>query len=161
MVITDTLHARVLGVLSRVMDPEIPVVSITDLGLVERIDVSADAIEVTLLPTFVGCPALDVILEDSALALREAFPDEAVRVSYTFTPAWTTDRITDAGREALKGFGIAPPGMPQPLQIRVRCPICGSLDTMLDAEFGPTPCRTIRYCNACRNPFEGFKPKGD
>lgn len=150
---------RVREVLSEVKDPEIPVCSITDLGLVERVDVSEDGIAVTLLPTFAGCPALDMILADVAGALERACPGVPVRVKYSFTPPWTTGRITPRGREALRTFGIAPPG--PVLQIAVRCPHCGSLATTVDSAFGPTPCRTIRYCTSCRNPFEGFKPKGD
>lgn len=145
--------------LARVKDPEIPVCSITDLGLVERIDVTNTSVDVTLLPTFVGCPALDAIREDVERAVRNVAGDRTVRVSYVFDPPWTTDRITEAGREALKSFGIAPPGGPQPLRLSVRCPHCGSPGTTLEAAFGPTPCRSIRYCSACRNPFESFKTK--
>ena len=145
--------------LTRVMDPEIPVCSITDLGLVEDIAVNDSSIEVTLLPTFVGCPALDAIREDVEGALRDVAGDRTVSVSYRYDPPWTTDRMTPAAREALTSFGIAPPATRRLLQIAVPCPLCGSLDTRIESEFGPTPCRTIRYCAACRNPFEGFKPK--
>lgn len=154
-----TLEAMIREALARVMDPEIPVCSITDLGLVEDVRVTEDAIEVTLLPTFVGCPALDAIREDVRRALRETAVDRVVRVAYVYDPPWTTDRVTDAGREALRSFGIAPP-TGRLLQIAVPCPHCGSLATTIESEFGPTPCRTIRYCTACRNPFEGFKTKG-
>lgn len=146
--------------LARVKDPEIPVCSIADLGLIEDVVVSADAIEIVLLPTFVGCPALDEIRADAERAVKDAAPGRDVRVRYALAPPWTTDRISDAGREALRTFGIAPPGSAL-LQIAVPCPHCGSRDTALEASFGPTPCRTIRYCNSCRNPFEGFKPKGE
>lgn len=152
-------EAAIRDALSRVKDPEIPVCSITDLGLVDRVNVTETAVDVVLLPTFVGCPALDAIREDAERAVRHVAGGRSVKVSYVFDPPWTTDRISEAGREALKTFGIAPPGGRQPLQIAVRCPHCGSLATNLEAEFGPTPCRSIRYCSACRNPFEGFKPK--
>lgn len=155
-----TVEAMILEALSRVMDPEIPVCSITDLGLVERVAVTEDAIEVTLLPTFVGCPALDAIRDDAAHAVRAVAGDRAVTVTYVFDPPWTTDRVTDAGREALRAFGIAPAQPRALLQIAVPCPHCGSLATTIESDFGPTPCRTIRYCSSCRNPFEGFKPKG-
>lgn len=144
--------------LSQVMDPEIPVCSITDIGLVEDVRVSDDAIAVTLLPTFVGCPALDAIREDVERALRPVAGNRAVSVAYVYDPPWTTDRMTPAAREALVAFGIAPPAG-RLLQIGIPCPICGSLETRVESEFGPTPCRTVRYCTACRNPFEGFKPK--
>jgi len=158
--VVATLETMVHEALSRVMDPEIPVCSITDLGLVERVEVTDDAVAVTLLPTFVGCPALDAIRDDTQRAVRAVAGDRAVRVSYVYDPPWTTDRVTEAGREALRSFGIAP-AQPRPLlQIAVACPHCGSLATTIESDFGPTPCRTIRYCTSCRNPFEGFKPKG-
>ena len=158
----SAVETAVRDALSRVKDPEIPVCTIADLGLIQDVVVTDATIEVTLLPTFVGCPALDAIREDATLAARQAAPDHNVIVNFTYDPPWTTDRITAAGREALKTFGISPPGRPGVLlQIAVPCPNCGSLDTMLESEFGPTGCRTIRYCNACCNPFEGFKPKGE
>jgi ring-1,2-phenylacetyl-CoA epoxidase subunit PaaD len=158
--VTALLEQQVRDALARVKDPEIPVCSITDLGLVEHVSVTDEIVDVTLLPTFVGCPALDMIIGDAERAVRDVASGRTVRVRYTFDPPWTTDRITEAGREALATFGIAPPGAGL-LQIAVRCPHCGSLATTLDSAFGPTPCRTIRYCTSCRNPFEGFKPKGD
>ena len=155
-----TLETMIHDALSRVMDPEIPVCSITDLGLVERVTVSDGAIEVTLLPTFVGCPALDAIHDDVTRAVEAVAGARTVRVAYVYDPPWTTDRVTEAGREALRSFGIAP-AQPRTLhQIAVPCPHCGSLATTIESDFGPTPCRTIRYCTSCRNPFEGFKPKG-
>lgn len=153
------VETAVREALARVKDPEIPVCSIADLGLVERVEVTDRAIEVTLLPTFVGCPALDMIRDDAERAVREVVPRHEVSVRYTFEPPWTTDRITKAGREALRTFGIAPPGSARVMQIAVPCPHCGSLATTIESGFGPTPCRTIRYCTSCRNPFEGFKPK--
>ncbi len=152
-------EATVRDALSRVKDPEIPVCSITDLGLVERIHVTDAAVDVTLLPTFVGCPALDAIRSDAERAVRDVAGGAAVRVSYAFDPPWTTDRVTEAGREALRSFGIAPASGPPVVQLSVRCPHCGSLATRIESDFGPTPCRSVRYCTACRNPFEGFKPK--
>lgn len=154
----SAVEAAVRDALSRVKDPEIPVCSITDLGLVERVAVGDGRVEVTLLPTFVGCPALDMIRADAERAVRDAAPGIDVVVTYAFDPPWTTDRMTPEGHEALRSFGISPPGRTM-LRIAVKCPNCGSLDTSVESEFGPTPCRTIRYCSSCRNPFEGFKPK--
>lgn len=147
--------------LARVMDPEIPVVSITDLGIVERIQVAPDAIEVDLLPTFSGCPALDVIRTDVERALRALAPDRDARVTFLNAPPWTTDRMSEAASAALRSYGISPPVLqigrkPEPLA----CPYCGATDTVEESAFGPTLCRTIRYCGACKNPFEGFKRKG-
>jgi ring-1,2-phenylacetyl-CoA epoxidase subunit PaaD len=151
----NPIETAVRDALSGVKDPEIPVCTIEDLGLIERVEVGRDSVEVTLLPTFVGCPALEEIRADAEQAVRDAVPGREVRVRFTLETPWTTDRITEAGREALRTFGIAPPL----LQIKLPCPNCGSLDTTIEAPFGPTPCRTIRYCNGCRNPFEGFKTK--
>ncbi len=150
--------------LASVMDPEIPACSIVDLGMVHDVRVTGDAIEVDLLPTFVGCPATDMIRRDVVRALRGVAPDAAPKVTFVWDPPWTTDRITASGRDALRGFGIAPAPAARStgttlLQIQVPCPYCGSLDTVVESDFGPTPCRTIRYCRACNNPFEGFKRK--
>lgn len=148
-----------------VRDPEIPAVSIGDLGVVERVEKRTDAIEIDLLPTFVGCPALDVIKADVMKAAAAHANGTRVRVRFVFDPPWTTDRITDEGKAAMKLFGIAPPNgtnvrpMQPLLQIAVPCPYCGSRETTLESDFGPTLCRSVRYCTSCKNPFEGFKPK--
>jgi ring-1,2-phenylacetyl-CoA epoxidase subunit PaaD len=158
MVTALLTEERVRAALAEVKDPEIPTCSIVDLGIVERIAIGADAIEVDLLPTFAGCPALDVIKFDveRAIEVLGAQP----RVRFVMSPPWTTDRLTPAGIEAFARIGIAGPVLqigskPAP----VACPYCGSTATELESNFGPSPCRTIRYCNACRNPFEGFKTK--
>ncbi|HVL89838.1 MAG TPA: 1,2-phenylacetyl-CoA epoxidase subunit PaaD [Actinomycetota bacterium] len=160
--VAATLEARVRAALEEVYDPEIPVVRITDLGIVEDVRASDAAIEVDLLPTFTGCPALDAIREDVERAVAPLAEGREVRVTFRRDLAWTSDRISERAREAMKEYGLAPPGERRGLtlvQIRVACPYCGSLDTAHDSTFGPTLCRDIRYCNACRNPFEGFKPK--
>jgi len=148
--------------LSRVMDPEIPTCSITDLGIVERVAVDETAIEIDLLPTFAGCPALDAIREDVETAVRGVAASAEIRVRFVMDPPWTTERISDAGVRALAGYGIAGPVLvPLGRPSSVQCPYCGSMRTHEDAAFGPTPCRTIQYCEACRNPFEGFKTKSE
>jgi ring-1,2-phenylacetyl-CoA epoxidase subunit PaaD len=155
--------------LASVHDPEIPPCSIVDLGIVERVRSTPTAVEVDLLPTFAGCPALDVIREDAEAAVREVAGDRDVRVRFVYAPPWTSDRITEGGREALRTYGITPPGegglrrvfvpMGMPTRGGARCPFCGNEDTVLESAFGPTLCRSILFCPACRNPFEGFKPK--
>ena len=159
MVKTLTEEA-VHGALRAVMDPEIPTCSITDLGIVHGIRFNEKSIEIDLLPTFAGCPALDVIREDVEAAVRALMSDSDVHVKFVNDPPWTTDRLNEAGKEALNAYGIARPVL---LRIgrkeAVTCPYCGSQQTVEESAFGPTPCRTIRYCNACRNPFEGFKTK--
>ncbi len=165
----DTLEQRVHEALADVPDPEIPACSIVDLGMVERVEVRDDSVEVDLLPTWIGCPAKDIIGEDAERAIRTAVPDREVRVRFVHSPAWSTERITDEGQAALRGYGIAPHWqggppvgpvvVPLMRKDRVRCPYCGSAETAMESAFGPTPCRTQHFCSGCRNPFEGFKQK--
>jgi ring-1,2-phenylacetyl-CoA epoxidase subunit PaaD len=165
----DAVELEVREALASVGDPEIPPISITDLGIVERVRVTDAAVEIELLPTFVGCPALDVIREETERAVRAAAGGRAVTVRFVYSPPWTSDRITTAGREALRAYGMAPPGesatafIPlaslRPAQAGAACPYCGSEDTVLESAFGPTLCRATHFCNVCRNPFESFKPK--
>lgn len=166
----ERLERDVWATLANVHDPEIPPCSITDLGIVERVAVTDEAVQVDLLPTFAGCPALDVIRQDAEAAVRTVAHERDVRVRFVFTSPWTSDRITEEGRRALTVYGITPPGerghdpVVIPLAALSRsegkiCPFCGSRDTVLESAFGPTLCRTTHFCRACRNPFEGFKPK--
>jgi ring-1,2-phenylacetyl-CoA epoxidase subunit PaaD len=148
--------------LAEVHDPEIPTISLVDLGIVHDIRVDSAAIRVELLPTFVGCPALELIR--AAVADRLAAFDRPVEVAFTFAQPWTSDRITPAGREALRRSGFAPPptsgAVGSPLVVLeppVACPFCGSMRTRLENAFGPAQCRSIRYCPDCRQPFEQFK----
>jgi ring-1,2-phenylacetyl-CoA epoxidase subunit PaaD len=153
MVMTVPLSAEsVRAVLATVHDPEIPTVSIVDLGLVHDIRISDDRIAVELLPTFVACPALEVIRSEVAAALAPV--GRPVEVSFTFAVPWTTERLTDAGRVGLRKAGIAPPAEPS----AVRCPFCGSAQVAMDSAFGPALCRSLFYCRGCRQPFEAFKP---
>jgi len=151
-------EADVLAALAEVPDPEIPVVSIVDLGLVHMVRVDESGIRVELLPTFVGCPALEIIRE--AAATRLSTLGRPVDVRFSFDEPWTSDRITPTGLEALRRHGFAPPGPASQLVVldaAVLCPYCGSSRTRLENLFGPTQCRSIRYCTACRQPFEHFK----
>ena len=158
-----------LGILETVKDPEVPVLSVVELGIVRDVSIGADGVvEVSITPTYSGCPAMHAIEADITTALHDAgFPD--VRVRTVFNPPWTTDWIGDAAREKLRAYGIAAPGhLPRgdddliPLLRRrapeaVACPYCGSIDTSLRSEFGSTACKSIRFCDACRQPFEQFK----
>jgi len=138
--------------LAEVADPEIPAISIVDLGIVHRAELAADGrIEVELLPTFVGCPAIDAIR--LAVGERLATFGRRVEVSITFEVPWTSERITAAGRRRLRDSGFAPPAEPRD----VRCPFCDSPNVAMDSAFGPTLCRSLFYCRTCRQPFESFK----
>jgi ring-1,2-phenylacetyl-CoA epoxidase subunit PaaD len=144
--------AAVRSALAEVMDPELPMISIVDLGMVGTVAVDAAAIRVEILPTFVGCPALELIR--SAVADRLAAFGQPVRVVSTFSPPWSSDRISPAGLAALAAAGIAPPAPTG----EVRCPWCGSAQVVMDNLFGPTQCRSLFYCRGCRQPFEAIKP---
>ena len=151
----------ILAALNEVADPEIPAVSIVELGMIGTIGVEDHVIAVELLPTFVGCPALELIRRSVAERLPGMNPE--VEVEMTFAVPWTSDRITAEGRRRLRESGFAPPGPAGPLfsTIPMRptatCPFCGSDDTALENLFGPTLCRTLFWCNRCRQPFEQFK----
>ena len=145
-------RARVLAALAEVADPEIPTVSIVDLGMVLDVRVDADGIAVELLPTFVGCPALEVIQASVVDALAPF--GKPVDAEFTWRVPWTSDRISERGRERLAASGFAPPAPPD----EVVCPYCGSERVAMDSAFGPTQCRSLFYCRACRQPFEAFKP---
>jgi ring-1,2-phenylacetyl-CoA epoxidase subunit PaaD len=152
----------VRAALMEVPDPEIPVVSVIDLGMVQDVTVDQAGIGVTLLPTFVGCPALDLIR--TAVEDRLRVFDRPVSVRFDFGVPWTSERITAQGRARLLASGFAPPVAVEadaPLLIQlatpVPCPNCGSRRTILENAFGPTQCRAIHHCTECRQPFESFK----
>jgi len=158
-------ETEVWEALAEVLDPEIPVVSVVDLGLVYAVELDERRLRVELLPTFVGCPALELIRASVAERLAGMAP--VVEVEMTFAVPWTSDRITAEGRRKLRDSGFAPPG-PAPAGDRplfstiamrptAACPWCGSDDTTMENLFGPTLCRTLFWCNRCRQPFEQFK----
>ena len=149
--------------LAEVEDPEIPVISLVDLGVVRDVQVDGDRVHVEFTPTFLGCPALEVMRDRMTEAI-EGLGGEA-EVEVVADDSWSTDRITPEGREKLRASGFAPPapraaGGPQLVQLQskaFKCPYCGSRETRLENIFGPTPCRSLRYCRSCRQPFEQFK----
>ncbi len=155
-------EVAVRAALAEVMDPELPMLSVADLGIVHKVTVAAGdgPIAVEILPTFVGCPALELI--KTSIATRLAAFGRPVVVTATFEVPWTSDRISPAGRQALLEAGIAPPDEAAPAHLidlgpPVPCPHCGSRRTILENAFGPTQCRTIRYCADCHQPFESIK----
>jgi len=156
-------EAQVWSALADVEDPEIPVVSVVDMGVVPDVRVDGERVHVEFTPTFLGCPALEVMRDAMVDKIRELGAEPNVQV--VFDDSWSTDKITPAGREKLRASGFAPPaprsmGAPQLVQLQsavFRCPYCGSTETKLENMFGPTPCRSLRYCTSCRQPFEQFK----
>ena len=156
-------EAQVWEALEEIPDPEIPVVSLVELGVIRSVDVENGQVRIEFTPTFLGCPALEVMkraMEDKVAGLG-AEP----KVEVISDDSWSTDRITPAGREKLRAAGFAPPApreasAPKLVQLQAnvfRCPYCGSTETRLENIFGPTPCRSLRYCESCRQPFEQFK----
>jgi ring-1,2-phenylacetyl-CoA epoxidase subunit PaaD len=142
-----------------VVDPEIRVTTIADLGILRDVSVDGGHVTVTITPTYSGCPAMDLIRGDIRRALdRAGYADAEVRT--VLSPAWTTDWITAAGRDKLAAAGIAPPrpaAGPVALRLAVKCPRCGSLDTSELSRFGSTACKALWRCNACREPFDQVK----
>jgi ring-1,2-phenylacetyl-CoA epoxidase subunit PaaD len=154
---------QVWDALAEIPDPEIPVVSLVDLGVVRDVAVADGSVRIEFTPTFLGCPALEVMRDAMAERVRALGAEPDVRV--VLDDSWSTDKITPEGREKLRTSGFAPPaprsaGATALVQLdsnAFRCPYCGSTRTRLENIFGPTPCRSVRYCDDCRQPFEQFK----
>jgi ring-1,2-phenylacetyl-CoA epoxidase subunit PaaD len=159
MVTADAVWAA----LAEVPDPEIPVISLVDLGVIRAVAVDGERVYIELTPTFLGCPALEAMTR--ALEAKVSELGGAPEVEVISDDSWSTDRITPEGREKLRAAGFAPPapraaGATTLVQLQskaFRCPYCGSTETKLENIFGPTPCRSIRWCESCRQPFEQFK----
>jgi ring-1,2-phenylacetyl-CoA epoxidase subunit PaaD len=161
MVTATTVTERAREVAASVCDPEVPVLTIADLGVLRDVAVDAERVTVTITPTYSGCPAVDAIRDDIILALTDAGFDD-VDVKLTLSPAWTTDWMTDAGKRKLTEYGIAPPTGraavgPIKLALAVKCPRCGSLATREVTRFGSTACKALYECRACLEPFDHFK----
>ncbi|KMJ59612.1 phenylacetate-CoA oxygenase [Bacillus sp. LL01] len=155
----ETKIMKVWEALHHVKDPEIDSVSVVDLGMVETIDLYDQELTIKMLPTFMGCPALEIIKKNVENEIDSLSLFKKVVVQFIYQPPWTSDRITAEGRMNLKEFGIAPPPeLDESGEWHVDCPYCGSTYTTLDNIFGPTACRSILYCKGCKNPFEAMKP---
>ena len=148
-------------VVAAVVDPELRVLTIEDLGILRAVEVEPDRVTVTITPTYAGCPAMDVIRADITRALARAGYDD-VEVRTVLRPAWTTEMITGAGLAKLAAAGIAPPSTTRPdvvaLRLSVACPRCGSPDTEELSRFGSTACKALWRCRACAEPFDHVKP---
>jgi ring-1,2-phenylacetyl-CoA epoxidase subunit PaaD len=153
---------KIWQVLDEVKDPEIPVVSVVEMGLIRSVGREGQTILITMTPTFIGCPALNVMQTEIRERLRQSGAQE-VKVRVALSPPWSTDWITSQGRDKLRQFGLSPPPrhagkIDLALLEIAACPYCASEDTSLKNSFGPTLCRAIYFCNQCRQPFEQFKP---
>jgi len=161
--IAESRREAILAWLEEVKDPEVPVLSIRELGVLRDVEVSADEVVVVMTPTYSGCPAMHAMEADVVTTLaRHGVPN--ARVKTVYAPAWTTDWMSDEAKAKLAAYGIAPPARLQPdglvpLRRRapVECPYCHSVNTIVRSEFGSTACKAILFCNGCHQPFELFK----
>ena len=165
----DLRERRIWDELGQISDPEIPAISLVDLGVIGSVLVDRDRARIELLPTFVGCPAVDVMRSEVAERIGSLGLADRVEVEITYDPPWTSERITPAGRERLRRSGFAPPHVGPTLPPEAagldelailpiaECPYCGSRNTTLENPFGPTLCRAIYHCADCRQPFEQMK----
>ena len=159
--LNQNIISDIWKLMETINDPEIPVLSITDLGIVRNIKVSNGEVEVFITPTYSGCPAMDVISMNIRMALlKKGF--SKVKITHQLSPAWTTDWMTDSGKEKLISYGISPP-VGKSFEknylenLKVRCPLCQSLNTRLISQFGSTACKALYQCNECMEPFDYFK----
>ena len=155
---------NIWSILETVTDPEVPVLSVTDLGIIRDVKTSGDEVEVTITPTYSGCPAMDVISMNIRLALL-SHGYKNVRIKQVLSPAWTTDWMSEEGKRKLKEYGIAPPNPRQQVcneqlfapNEAVQCPHCNSYHTHRISEFGSTACKALYRCDDCKEPFDYFK----
>jgi ring-1,2-phenylacetyl-CoA epoxidase subunit PaaD len=161
--VTEPTRDRILAWLEEVKDPEVPVLSIRELGVLRDVELVGDEVVVVLTPTYSGCPAMRA-MEDEVIATLRRHGIDRVRIQTVYAPAWTTDWMSDEAKAKLEAYGIAPPGRVEqddlvPLRRRaaVACPYCRSSNTTMRSEFGSTACKAILFCNQCRQPFELFK----
>ena len=164
MVTASTIQQKqIWQILETVCDPEVPVLSILDLGIVRDVKFlpgssSANGgIEIIITPTYTGCPAMDMIAANIRLALLENGFTK-IKITSVLSPAWTTDWMTEEGKRKLKKYGIAPPNKKFTIPVNgVQCPLCNSINTKLLSEFGSTACKALYQCNDCKEPFDYFK----
>jgi ring-1,2-phenylacetyl-CoA epoxidase subunit PaaD len=157
MQIDESIRVEVLALLNTVKDPEMPAVSLVELGMVHKLEVNQGLVHVELIPTFVGCPALELMRRNVEKAMREIDHITSVEVKFVLDIPWSSERITPEGREKLRQSGIQTGLSKKSVEIAPPCPYCGSKHTQLENVFGPTACRSMFYCNNCHQPFEGMK----
>jgi len=157
--LTPSQVQEITEALQTVKDPEIDSINVLELGMVERIYGQGHSVTINMLPTFMGCPALDLIKSTVMKAVTKISWIKEAQVEFIYDPPWTSDRVTDEGRDRLKEFGIAPPPRKSDMgEWNISCPYCNSTYTTMENLFGPTACRSILYCKKCKNPFEAMKP---
>ncbi|MBN8676387.1 MAG: phenylacetate-CoA oxygenase subunit PaaJ [Chitinophagales bacterium] len=164
VIATDTEIKKIWQLLETVTDPEIPVLTVTDLGIVRDVKINEDSVEIIITPTYTGCPAMDMISMNIRLVLAEN-NYQNIRVTSVLSPAWTTDWMTEEGKRKLKEYGIAPPNPRQQVcndklfaaDEAVQCPHCSSYHTHRISEFGSTACKALYQCDDCKEPFDYFK----
>lgn len=156
----ESLTVDVKQALYEVYDPEIPALSVLDLGMVRTVSCTDGRVQVQLTPTFMGCPALAMIERAVENRVGRVEGVHEVEVEFVYDEPWTTERMTETGKQRLKEFGIAPPAcsLLQMKTLTADCPYCGSSHTRVENLFGPTACRAVFYCDDCHQPFEGMKP---
>jgi len=162
--ITAISVEKIKSILEQVMDPEVPALSVIDLGIIRDILIHENEIEISITPTYSGCPAMDVISMNIKMELL-ANGFNNVKITTALSPAWTTDWMTEEGKQKLKEYGIAPPNPKQQVchtdlfvpDEAVQCPLCNSYHTHRVSEFGSTPCKSLYQCNDCKEPFDYFK----
>lgn len=155
---SDISTQNIWKILEQVADPEIPVLTIADLGIIRDVKLNGDEVEVIITPTYTGCPAMDMITMNIKMALIESGYSK-IKVTSVLSPAWTTDWMSEDGKKKLKEYGIAPPySQNAALADReITCPQCNSTNTKLLSEFGSTACKALYQCNDCKEPFDFFK----
>ena len=155
---------KIWSILESVVDPEVPVLTVTDLGIIREVKLNEDEVEVIITPTYTGCPAMDMIAMNIRLALIE-HGYKNIKITSVLSPAWTTDWMSESGKEKLKAYGIAPPNPKQVVcdtklfaeEEAIQCPLCNSYHTKLISQFGSTACKALYQCLDCKEPFDYFK----
>jgi ring-1,2-phenylacetyl-CoA epoxidase subunit PaaD len=162
LIIYDMTRSTILEILQQVPDPEIPVLTIQDLGIIRDVKIQGEQIEVIITPTYSGCPAMDMIEVNIKAALQQEGYNQ-IKVTTVLSPPWTTDWLSESGKQKLKAYGIAPPiGSVSKAALlgeeaNIECPQCGSTNTRMISQFGSTPCKSLFKCLDCLEPFDYFK----
>jgi ring-1,2-phenylacetyl-CoA epoxidase subunit PaaD len=152
----DTGNEKIWKIISAIPDPEIPVLNLSDLGIIRDIRLQENEVEVIITPTYSGCPAMDMIASDiKAMLFKNGYNN--IKITSVLSPAWTTEWMSDEGKQKLAAYGIAPPERLSAVKTAIECPQCHSTNTKVLSEFGSTACKALYQCNDCKEPFDYFK----